>query len=383
MKTVKLSLVAIAAMSIVSTSSAASLEEALTTGKVSGAIQAYNFSRNFGDSSNKDYQITTLNLDLSYETGRINGLGAKATFQFAASPWANETAKTARKGDMWGSGGQLSELYLSYVYGNTTAQIGRMYFWSPVLGGSGSRPTKEAFQGISIVNSDLADTTITLAYMNRMQSRTDGNGDIGDFTKTFTGWDGSELEDGAYTIALTNKSVKNLTLTAAYLDAVDAYETGYFEAAYKFGNYGLSSQYYYSEQEDQDDTNLIGVQATATVGPVDLLAAYVTVDDADGVIPGAGNGADLAYTWSEIFADQYRADQDSYKLQAVYNINSDANVGISYVNEDNKAANEEYGYTAIKGSYDLTKSLNLWAAYEMGSKDADDDGLRIKLNYTF
>ena len=177
--------------------------------------------------------------------------------------------------------------------------------------------------------------------MNRMQSRTDGNGNIGEFTRSFTGWDGSVLEDGAYTVALTNKSVQNLTITAAYLDAVKKYETAYLEAAYQFENFGLSSQYYYSEQENQNDTNLIGVQATTSVSSIDLLAAFVTVDDADGVIPGAGNGADLAYTWSEIFSDQYRADQDSFKLQAVYNINKDANIGMSYVNEDDKANNKE------------------------------------------
>ncbi len=381
MKSIKLSLVAISAISIVSHASADSLSEALKNGKVSGAVQVYNFSRNVD--GGKDYQITTLNLDLSYETARFNGFGAKATFQVAASPFANETAKAARSGDMYGSGAQLSEMYLSYAAGKTVVKAGRMYFWSPVLGGSGSRPTKEAFQGISLVNSDLDDTTITLAYMNRMQSRTDGNGDIGEFTKTFTGWDGSELEDGAYTIALTNKSIKNMTFTAAYLDAIDEYQTAYFEGAYDFGSFGLSSQYYYSEQEGEDDTNLIGVQATTSIGSLDLLAAFVTVDDADGVIPGAGNGSDLAYTWSEIFSDQYRADQDSYKLAATYNINKDAYVGVSYVNEDNKAANEEYGYTAIKGSYNLTKAFNIWTAYEMGSQDAKNDGLRVKLNYTF
>jgi len=377
----KLSLSACLVLLATQAFSADSIEDAFKEGKVSGAVQAYNFSRHID--GGKDYQISTLNLDLSYETARINGFGAKATFQASSSPWASETAKNARSGDMYGSGAQLSEMYLSYAAGNTTAKAGRMYFWSPVLGGSGSRPTKEAFQGISLVNTDLDNTTITLAYMNRMQSRTDGNGNIGKFTKTFTGWDGSALEDGAYTIALTNKSIKDLTLTAAYLDAVDAYETAYLEADYKFDNFGLASQYYYSEQEGQNDTNLIGLQATTSVKSIDLLAAYVTVDDADSVIPGAGNGADLAYTWSEIFSDQYRADQDSYKLQAVYNINKDANIGISYVNEDNKAANEEYGYTALKGSYNLTKSFNIWAAYEIGSKDAKNDGARIKLNYTF
>ena len=124
MKTFNLSIAAIAAMSIVSTASADSLEEAIKNGKVSGAIQAYSFSRNVNNG--EDYQITTLNLDLSYETARFYGFGAKSTFQVATSPWASETAKDARKGDMYGSGAQLSEMYLSYVGGNTTVQAGRM-----------------------------------------------------------------------------------------------------------------------------------------------------------------------------------------------------------------------------------------------------------------
>lgn len=392
MKTINLSIAAIVAMSIVSTTNASSLEEALKNGKISGAIQAYNFSRNYGkNSSNKDAQITTLGLDLSYGTGKINGFGAKTTFQFASSPWANETAKNSRyKGDMWGSGAQLSELYLSYERGNTSGKIGRQYFWSPVLGGSGSRVNKESFQGISIVNTDLPDTTLTLAYMNKMQSRTDGEGNIGEFNDTFTGWLGGEHEDGAYTIALTNKSIENLTLTAAYADAIDVFHTSYFEAAYSLDNYGLAAQYYNSEREGFDDIGLIGIKATASFGPLDLLAAYVTVEDEQNsgyyaLIPGVGNGADLAYTWSEIFSDQYVVDQDSYKLAATYNINSNAYIGTSYVNEEGPTY--EKGYTAIKGSYTFTsgglKNLNLWAAYEMGSQDAKDDGLRVKLNYTF
>ncbi len=296
---------------------------------------------------------------------------------------------------MYGSGGQLSEIYLSYKMSNTTTQIGRMYFWSPVLGGSGSRVNKEAVQGLTVTNTDLPDTSVTVAYVNKFQARTEVNpgwtrnsndGKIGSFKKQTAGFISVPFEDGAYTIAITNKSIENLTLTAAYLDVVDVFETAYFEAGYKFGNFGLSSQYYHSEQEDQEDTNLLGVQATATFGSVDLLAAYVTVDDAANVIPGLGNGADLAYTWSEEFANQYRADQDSYKLAATYNISSNAYVGASYVNEDDKVNSKEYGYTAIKGSYSFSgelDGLNIWAAYEMGSQDAKNDALRVKLNYTF
>lgn len=385
MKTIKLSIASLAIMSVVSTSSATSLEEVFKNGKVSGVIQSYYFARD--KDSGTDNDIMTLGFDLSYETARYNGFGLKTTFQSASSPWADEAAKTARKSNMYGSGGELSELYLSYSIDNTLAKVGRMYFWSPTLGGSGSRVTKEAFQGIVVKNSDISDTTLTLAYMNKFQRRTDSNGGIGKFTKTFTTaaspW-AFELNDGAYAIAVKNKSIKNLILTTAYVDAVDAFKTAYFEAAYKFNNIGIATQYYDSEEEGKDGGNLFGIKADVTFGPINLLAAYTTTDDTEDVIPGVGNGADMAYTWSEVFAYQYDKDQDSYKVAAKYKINPNASIGTSYVNEDGPGY--ERAYTAIKGSYSFDgelKGLNIKAAYEMGSKDAKDNELRVRLNYKF
>lgn len=385
MKLFNLSVAAIAAISVVSTSSASSLEEALKNGKVSGAIQAYYFARD--KDSGTDNDITTLGFDLSYETARINGFGAKATLQSAASPWVDEDGKAARKSNMWGSGAQLSEAYLSYATGKTTAKVGRMYFWTPVLGGSGSRVNKEAFQGIAIKNSDIPNTTINVAYMNKFQSRTDGQGDIGNFTKTFktaaSPW-AFELEDGAYTIALKNKSIENLTLTAAYVDAIDAFKTAYFEAGYKFSNFGLSAQYYDSKQEGQESGDLLGIKADATFGSLSLTAAYTTTGDDADVIPGLGNGADMAYTWSEALAYQYAADQDSTKFLAKYKINKAAYVSAAYLEED--GTDYKRAYTDLVAGYKFSGALNgldLKVAYEMGSKDATQDELRVRLNYKF
>ena len=151
---------------------------------------------------------------------------------------------------MWGDGFEFSELFLSYDFENTTAKFGRMYLWTPTLGGSGSRVTKEAFQGISIKNSDISDTTIDFAFVNKFQSRTDGDGGIGEFTDTYklaaSPW-AVELENGAFVIAVKNESIENLDLTASYVDAIDVFETAYFEAAYKFSNVGVASQYYDSK----------------------------------------------------------------------------------------------------------------------------------------
>lgn len=390
MKTFNLSIAALATISIVSTSSADSLSESFKNGKISGVMQAYHFTRN-SDTGN-DYGITTLGLDLSYETALYNGFGLKGTFQAAASPWADDDAKNARYWDMYGSGAQLSEIYLSYSTGNTKAQIGRMYMSTHLLAGSGSRVNKEAVQGLIVTNSDLPDTTVTVAYVNKFQARTEvgpgwattaQKGEFGTFKKQTTGFISKPFEDGAYTIDVTNKSIENVTLAAAYLNVVDVLKTAYVEAGYRQDSFGLSAQHYYSELDSADNASLTGIKADVTLASVNLLAAYTTVGEVS-VVPGLGNGADYAYTWSEAFANQYRANQDSYKLAASYKINTNTNVGASYVLEDGKTYDNVY--TAITGSYNFSgelKGLNVSLAYEMGSQDAKDDELRLRINYLF
>lgn len=375
----------LAVMSIVTGSNASSLQDALSNGKVNGALQAYYFASD--KDSGTDNDILTLGLDISYETAEVNGFGAKTTFQSASSPFVDEEGKAGRKSNMWGSGAQLSEAFLSYSHIKTNAQIGRMYFLSPLLSGSGSRVNKESFQGITVTNKDITDTTVNLAYMNKFQARTDGKGNIGKFTKTFktaaSPWS-FMLDDGAYTASIINKSLKNLTLTAAYIDAIDAFKTAYIEAGYKFDNYSMSTQYYDSKEEGQKSGKLFGVQGTASFGPVSFTAAYTTTGDDADVIPGLGNGADLAYTWSEVFAYQYAANQDSTKFLAKYKINEATYVSAAYLEEDGVDYKKDYTDLVIGYKFfGELKGLDLKIAYEMGSKDAKDDELRVRLNYTF
>lgn len=372
-------------LSIATISNASTLQDTLSNGKISGALQAYYFARDKNLGTDND--ILTLGLDISYESINYNGFSAKTTFQSASSPWVNEDGKAGRKSNMWGSGTQLSEAYLSYGTVNTSAQIGRMYFLSPLLGGSGSRVNKEAFQGLTLTNSDLPDTKLTFAYMNKFQSRTDGKGNFGKFTKTFktaaVPW-AFELEDGAYTFALKNESIENLILSVAYVDAVDAFETTYLEAIYKFSNYSISTQYYDSQEDGQKSGDLFGIEGTATFGPLSFTAAYTTTGNNADVIPGLGNGADLAYTWSEAFAYQYAANLDSTKFLAKYKINSAAYVSAAYLEEDGAAYKK--GFTNLVAGYKFSgslKGLDLKTAYEIGTKDNQDDELRVRLNYTF
>ncbi len=383
MKLAKFSLATIIALGS-SVFGADTLVDAFKEGKVSGTLQAYYWQR---DNGNIDADIMNFGLDLSYETARFYGFGLKSTFQSSSSPFADDDAKTIFNGDMHGSGAQLSEIYLSYATGKTTAQVGRMYFATPLIYGSGSRMNKESFEGALITNSDIPDTKVTLGYVQKMQTRTDGNGDFGKFSRQFT-WQG-DVEDGAYTLVVENSSIPNVNLVFAYLDADNLMEVAYSEASFKKDMFGLAAQYYYSDYETQDDdTDLFGLKANLNIDKTSFLVAYSTTGD-EYVYAGLGNGADYAWTGSPILSDSYKANTDAYKIGVSYAVTPRFNIGANYVYEDidtdDKDA-DEYSYTSITADYTFggaLKGLNLAILYDDQGEDGDDKELRINLNYSF
>ncbi|MDD2383980.1 MAG: OprD family outer membrane porin [Sulfurospirillaceae bacterium] len=399
MKLAKLSLAAIVVAGLAtSTFAADTLADAFKNGKVSGAVQAYYWTK---DDGSKDADIFTTGIDLSYQTASFYGFAFKATFQSSSAPFVDKDGKDMFKGDMWGSGAQLSEAYLSYSIGKTTALVGRMYLDTPLVASSGSRMNKQSFEGAAVINTDLPNTTLIAGYVQAYQARTDGKGNFGKFAKEFntgSGYaDGVRVEDGAYTLAAINKSIKGLTLTAAYADVIDIIQVAYAEAAYEgtAGNftYGLAAQYYYNNADNSivsENNNLFGVKASLGYNAFGAYVAYSKVNDKagtlGGVVSGLGGGADLAYTGSPILSDSYANDTEAYKVGVTYAIMKNANIGVNYTNNEIDSANTEYGYTAVEADYSFEgalKGLSGAFIYEDGSKDSDSSAMRLNLNYKF
>lgn len=388
MKTVKLSLIAALTAGLCTGASASdTLADAFKNGKVSGAIQAYYWDR---DNGTKDADIMNFGLDLSYETARFHGFGLKATMQSSSSPFIDDDAKDVFKSDMHGSGASLSEAYLSYAMAKTTAQVGRMFFATPLIYGSGSRMNREAFEGALVTNSDIPDTKLTVGYVNKMQNRTDKDGNFGNFSKiNFGNWQG-DLNDGAYTIVVQNSSIPNTNLTFAYLNAKDLMKVTYSEASFKKDIFGFAAQYYTSDAEiNTKKINLFGLKATVQLDKLGLLAAYTTTSDRDVyqyVYAGLGNGSDYAFTASPMLSDSYVDSTDAYRLSATYQVTNNFKVGANYGLEDNDRANEKYSLASVTTNYAFTgalKGLNANVMYEQKGKDADKDELRVNLVYSF
>jgi hypothetical protein len=380
MKLAKLSLAAIAVVGLSTSSFAAdTLADAFKNGKVSGAIQGYYWTR---DNGTTDADIFTSGLDLSFQTDTFNGFAFKATMQATSSPFADDDAKIMFGGDEYGSGAQLSEAYISYAMGKTTALVGRMYLSTPLVASSGSRVTKQAFEGAAVINTDLPNTTLIAGYVQKYQARTTDAGvdsEIAKFEKIG--------EDGAYTVAVINNSLKDVTLTAAYADVIDATEVYYAEAAYATSAFGVAGQYYYTDNDNGTDSDLFGVKADATFGAANVYAAYSKVgDETTGVTPGLGGGADLAFTGSPFNSDSYAADTEAYKVGASYAVMANANVGINYTVNKMDVSDTENSYLAVEADYAFDgalKGLSVYLGYEDQGKDADGNELRFNANYAF
>ncbi len=432
MKLAKLSLAAIAAVSLSTGVFAAdSLSSALTSGKVSGTLQTYYFNtkKTPGDSEN----ILDLGLDLSYTTAAFNGFTAGFTFQGTNSPWATDSTKLGYfNSTMYGTGAVLSQAYLQYANSGAFIKAGRQYISTPLVAGSGSRITKESFEGYVAGYTGLSKTVIAAGYVTKMQRRTDGNGGIGQFSENNVAVNAPSIKDtglafnsmrNAYTIFATNNSVKGLKLTGAYAHAkFDVAVTDksvtpntttvandvkadiwYGEAAYTMPinsiNVGIAGQVYNSSTNisgDPFDNTLFGLKLSASANGLSGFAAYTKVNDngqgTGGVIAGIGNGTGLAYTNSFFASHQPLSnDEDAYAIGLGYNF---AKVGVNGLkakalyNKFNVQGNNDansYGvgvYYAFAGNL---KGLGTSVEYEKINNDAaaDSGKLRVKLNYKF
>ena len=157
---------------------------------------------------------------------------------------------------------------------------------------------KQSFQGYTFTNTDIPNTELFLSYVDRFQMRTDANGNPGNFTKVFNTNRGvyeRTLNDGAYTLLLTNKTIKNLTTNIQYLNAIDNFESEYFDATYTFGPIFVSGQYIGTQSDtNESDGNFITLKVGAEYKDFNFAIATSETTSGD-VESGLGYGADRGH----------------------------------------------------------------------------------------
>ncbi|NCB82698.1 MAG: outer membrane porin, OprD family, partial [Bacilli bacterium] len=370
----KLSLAAMVVAGLASSSFAAdNLADAFKNGKVTGEIKAWYFDKtqeNATKTADRDdnANIANFGLTLGFVTDSLYGFYAGATFQGSSTPFIDDDAKATKTVDSAtfrttnaASGATLSEAYLGYKIGKTNAKIGRQFISTPVVGGSSSRFFRESFEGVTVANTDIPQTTLIAAYVNKFQGRTSAvqSTDIGDaprFHKSIVvaTKDAPVYDfDGAYTLGLINKSVPNLTLTAQYAVVndvtVSAAVKGDVDMYYTEANYvlpvagfklGFDANYRGSRTDGtlSDNSDLEGHMVAGRISIKDLAGfgasfAAATTSNNDHVILGVGNGPST-YTGTLIAGSATAtsaADTDSYKFQVDYDFSKVGVAGLTAV----------------------------------------------------
>ena len=332
-KVIKLGLMATLALGYTNAFSAQSLASAFEEGKVSGEIKSQYFQK---EVSNEKVSIWTNGGNLSYVTGDYYGFKSGVTLQASTVTASDlDNAPTAYNKDQNVSGAVLSQAYLQYSMANTTGKIGRQYISTPLVEGSGSRIFKESFEGLVISNTDISNTTIVAAYVDKEQYRTNiasGGTEVKEVS------DFEQIQDGAYTVYVNNKSIEDLTVDAQYAlinsDTNTADDTKAFYAA---GSYNLSPFTIETQTYQTDNGNAVnskgsayGVNLLGNFDKLSLGVAYSIVDKDANIINGIGNGADYLYTGTWIYGGIYDADTDAYKLSAGYKITTDLSFDLNY-----------------------------------------------------
>lgn len=371
MKLAKLSMVAITVLGLGGHVYAAdTLADAFKNGKVAGTLKAWYWDRtdegNFGGTAQHNENITNFGIELNYVTDSLYGFRTGFTFQGSATPFAEANAKALFNREESGQGSVLSEAYLGYKIGKTDVKVGRQYIATPLLSGNPTRIFRESFEGASITNTDLPQTTAFAQYINKFQGRT------GDVTASGANtYDAPEFAkriilagagpeafafDGAYSLGAINTSIPNLKLSAQFVKATDVTisttippytlngtgtddisfyytEANYvlpingfklgFDVNYRGSSAGSNLDIYHI------DGNVLGLRAGfSELYGFGASFAYTTVSNNDDALLGLGNGPSsytiLAIRGPLVFTSF--AGMDSYKLNTTYDFSK---VGIT------------------------------------------------------
>ncbi|BAF73134.1 hypothetical protein [Sulfurovum sp. NBC37-1] len=291
--------------------------------------------------------------------------------------------QSAADGDVTGNPGDpdnmlssawVSQAYLTYGFGNTSFKLGRQELpksLSPFAFSEGWNVFKNTFEAALVVNTDLPNTTLVGAYVNRANGSLSWAGSIVAIT-AYTGANhgAGDLSDwrnvgdnGTYMLTAQNKSIEGLTATGTFyyapgfakngvISTNNSYMSGvgyalagasinngndsdamvlWGDLAYKNSDFPIEGaiQGGFIDADntlDIDKTTAFGGKLAGHFGDFTVGAAYTTVDIDDDIavltVNNFGTGVKSPlYTQmvlNQIFIDGHFGDSDTWQVKGSY-----------------------------------------------------------------
>ena len=396
MKITNLSLAAIAAVAM-TTGAMADANKGVDF-KIGGqAVVYYQTVENGGDSDffaqNSSRANAAIQLNANADIGNGFGLGLQGTAlnTFGLEKNLVNNVMQAGGGDLQGNAGDyeaITKAYLTKQIANTTLKMGRQELpknLSPLAFSEGWNVTKNTFDALLAVNTDIPDTTVVGAFV----SRTNGNGLANDMS-TFGDLAGGAAKKGAYMLTVANKSVANTPITVSYysLPSTDLSAIWADVQASKVGpvNLGLQGGQIMNGATGGNDTKALGAKVTGKASNVNLSLAYSKVGSGDVPIHNVGTGVKTPlYTQMILNQGAIKKDADTVVLKGAMPLAAGKLIAQYGLTTDNSSAGNDYNELDLIYKFKAL-GANMLAAYVRADADAASDPtnvIRVWTRYNF
>ena len=354
-----------------------------------GTLAARYDDNKLGESANKwgkEDNVATGAIVLGVEKNLGNGFGFGA--ELAGLVTTDGEFKNANER------AELSQAYLTYKNGNTAVKIGRQalpkslspWAWSDRTAGVIDR----AFNGIVVVNTDLADTTLVGAWVH---SFTDTTG-----ATRIDQTNGKKLNRGLLMLTAQYKGIANTTLTGSiyyvpkFLTSGKSAISTWASAETKAGNVDLGLQVAYAKNKGTKATTGVAAYVGTNFNGLDakLTLAYLK----SGATPLALGGTNAF--WGNSFAGTINGDiadlgskQKIARLDLGYKIAGYGKVygGVAYDKYSSSATDKKLaarlGYKFKIGSVDANVEYRYLKTTPTNGAAVKDQKVRVEGIYKF
>ncbi len=309
------------------------------------------------DSEDKKATTVSLGGKLSIETKPISGISLVGTF-FTTNHLFGKDDESLFLSSTGEDYSIVGEAYLKVNFGKSTIKAGRQVIDTPFADSDDIAMVPNSFEGYSLVNKDLQDSTVVLALLDKW------SGVDAPIPEKFTPLQSSN--DSVFVAGLIYEGVANTTIEAWHYELEDI-DLNYGEFSYEKNSFRLGFQY-----TDQDnDNSAYGLLVGGDFGNLSLEFDYNKVDGI--VTNGFGGGPFFTSNEDHTIADI--TDQEAKTYRAEYKLDG-LTLGISHADFD-KCENE----TDYLASFEVNKNHTIDLIYS----DMYDDGnmVRFFANYKF
>ncbi len=351
-----------------------------------------------GDFFNKDGAKANagIQLNLSSDLGNGFGLGLQGT---ALSTFGLEDNLVSTT--MQGAGGDtgnasdyfaITKAYLTKQIANTTLKMGRQELpksLSPLAFSESWNVYKNTFDAIVASNTDIVDTTLVGAYVDRSNNHSD----LSTFDNLTAVGGAVRPEKGAYMLTAQNKSLQNISLTGSYYSIIAGGNAPHVDAlwldakANKLGpvNVALQGGLLTPDADGTNDTKVVGAKVSSKVSGVNLSLAYSKVNNGTLSVQNVGTGVKTPlYTQMILNQNHISSDSDTVVLGAVMPVGTGKFIAKYDMTTDNSAAGLDYQELDVIYKFKAL-GTNMLAAYVMSDKDGQKKKniLRVWTRYNF